>query len=62
MPDYRFYIIELDGHVGRPPVIVDCADDRAAIEEAKRQLGGHVVEVWQEKRKITRIEADGTSR
>jgi hypothetical protein len=45
MPQYRVYILEEHGRlVGA--VNLDCADDDAAKEHAKRLADGHEVQLW----------------
>jgi hypothetical protein len=54
MLDYRAYRVGVDGHfVGFEPMI--CADDAEAIEEAKRLVDGHDVELWSGERHVIRI-------
>jgi hypothetical protein len=36
---------------------LDCADDEAAIEAAKRLVGEYDVELWRHKRTVARLEA-----
>ena len=55
MPEYRAYIIGLDGHFYRV-VPLDCADDAEAMERAKQLLDGHDIELWQRDRKIARFD------
>lgn len=56
MTDYRVYLIGRNGHIqGYEPM--SCADDTAAIAAAKRLIGSHGVEVWQEARKVITLEA-----
>jgi hypothetical protein len=55
MPDYRAYIIGLDGHF-KNAVALDCADDSAAIESAKRVINGSDVELWLRDRRIARFD------
>jgi hypothetical protein len=46
MPDYRAYIIGIDGHfVDFEPLV--CTDDAEATEKAKRLVDGHDVELWE---------------
>jgi hypothetical protein len=47
MPDYRFYIIQKDGHITGPPKACELANDTAALQEAKQLVNGHAVEIWQ---------------
>jgi hypothetical protein len=56
MPSYRIYSFTQDGHIVSMPRIVDCPDDGAAMQEARRYLDGHALEVWDEKRKVGRLE------
>jgi hypothetical protein len=51
MPEYRVYIIGLDGHFYNS-VPLECADDAEATEQAKQLVDGHDVELWQRDRKI----------
>lgn len=44
MPEYRAYIVDHDGHIKSFEPLV-CADDVAAIANAKRLVDGHDVEV-----------------
>ena len=52
MAQYRVYIIGRDGHF-QDFVPLDCADDDAAMEQAKQLVDGHDVELWELGRKIT---------
>jgi hypothetical protein len=51
MVEYRAYIIGSDGQFYRS-VSLDCADDTAAVEQAKQLLDGHDIELWQLDRKV----------
>jgi hypothetical protein len=55
--DYRVYIIGRDGHIQKA-VLLDCSNDKAAIESAKQFINGHEVELWQRDRLIARFDAD----
>jgi hypothetical protein len=55
MPEYRVYIVGTDGRF-RDSVVLDCADDDAAKEQAEQLVDGHDVELWQRARKIARFE------
>jgi hypothetical protein len=55
MSHYRAYIIGQDGHFFKS-IILDCADDHAAIESAKQLVDGHDVELWQLDRQIAKFE------
>ena len=58
MPDYRFYVVNKDGHIAGPPLVVDCADDEAAVKEAKQLVDGGVIEIWQRARKVKYLTPD----
>jgi len=36
-------------------IILDCGDDRAAIESAKQLVDGHDIELWQRDRMIAKL-------
>jgi len=56
MTDYRAYLIGRNGHIqGFEPL--SCVDDAAAIAAAKRLVGSHGVEVWQDARRVITLEA-----
>lgn len=52
---YRAYLIGRDDRFEKA-IDLDCADDGAAIEAAKQLVDGHDVELWQQNRKITRLQ------
>jgi hypothetical protein len=54
MPDYRVYIIGMEGHF-HSSVHLECADDSEAKEPAEQLVDGHDVELWQRDRKIARF-------
>jgi hypothetical protein len=56
MPAYRLYTLTPDKHIQAPPEVVECADDEAAIEQAKQILDGHTIEVWQKDRRVIQLE------
>jgi hypothetical protein len=45
MPRYRFYILDEHGQF-MSAINVDCTDDNAAKEHAKRLADGQEVELW----------------
>jgi hypothetical protein len=55
MTFYRAYVIGSDGTFNGAHRI-ECEDDASAIEEAKQYVNGSDVEVWQQNRRITRLE------
>ena len=40
----------------KPPEVVECPDDKTAIETAAQLLNGQVVEVWDHSRRVVRLE------
>lgn len=56
MPDYRIYTVKKDGHIVRPPEVVECINDAQAVEVAKKLLNGQLIEVWQGPRVVIRLE------
>jgi hypothetical protein len=55
MTEYRAFTVGLDGHfIGFEPLV--CADDVEAIEQAKRFVDGHDIELWSGDRLVTRLE------
>ena len=55
MTYYRAYVVGTDG-VFQTAHALDCKDDDAAVEAVKQYVDGHDVEVWQQNRRITRLE------
>jgi hypothetical protein len=56
MVDYRAYFVGDDGHImGFEPLV--CADDREAIEKAKRLINKNPVELWSGERLVKRLGA-----
>lgn len=54
MNEYRAYFVGLDGHFnGYEPFV--CADDEAAIVQAKRLNNKHGIELWSGARFVTRL-------
>ena len=58
MPTYRVYMLSKDEHITRPPRLIACPNDESAVRNARRFLDGHVLEVWDEKRRIARLVPD----
>jgi hypothetical protein len=54
LAEYRVYIVGSDGHFQKS-VPLDCADDDAAMEQAKKLAESHAVELWQRDRKIAAL-------
>jgi hypothetical protein len=59
MPEYKFYTIKNDGHIGGPPDNRVLPDDSAALLEAKKLIDGHDIEIWEGKRVVAYIVPDG---
>ena len=60
---YRFYKLDPHGHIRSLPDPVECADDDDAIERAKELAKNCIIEIWDLKRRVAVIEAQGkTSR
>lgn len=55
MSTYRIFTIGEDQHFTGMPVLVDCADDNAAVDKAMQLVDGHDLEVWDHKRMIARL-------
>jgi len=58
MPTYRIYTFDQGGHVRRPPQVIECVNDEAAVKEARQLLDGKVIEVWEQARCIVRLDPD----
>jgi hypothetical protein len=56
MSAYRIYELTADDHIAAAPVIVDCADDAAAIEKARQRLNHRIIEVWRVDRCVIRMQ------
>jgi hypothetical protein len=54
MAHYRAYILNREGRI-MEAVNLDCADDVAATESAKRLDDGHDVELWKDTRVVSRL-------
>jgi hypothetical protein len=59
---YRFYILDSSGALKGAATRMDCADDNAAIKQAKLIVGGCFVELWQGERRIGRFETKTQSK
>jgi hypothetical protein len=56
MHEYRIFLLDQHGHIAGPARILECADDRAAAEQAKQYLDEGAVEVWDRARRIVRLD------
>jgi hypothetical protein len=52
---YRIVYITDVGDIETPPEIIDCQDDKAAMEIAMLQLNGRLAEVWEGDRLVIRL-------
>jgi hypothetical protein len=57
MPDYRAYIVGIDGHFDfvRAGFLHNHPDDAIAIEAAKQLVDGHGIEPWDRDRFVGRF-------
>jgi hypothetical protein len=55
MPEYRAYIIGIDGHFIKAEFLSNHANDAAAIEAARQLVDGHDVELWDRDRMVIRL-------
>ena len=60
MSEYRAYRIKNE-HIDGVPVVITCDDDNVAIEQAKRRLSGHYIEVWDGARLVAGIKSTETT-
>ena len=58
MPTYRVYTLSKDGHIDTRPKLIECPDDKAAMEQARQWLDGQLLEVWNEARKVGTLDPD----
>ena len=58
MQDYSLYIVGRSGRLVRE-IELDCANDAAAIDLAKKWVDGYDVELWQLDRMISRFKGSG---
>jgi hypothetical protein len=57
MPDYRAYLVGLDGHFVKCEGF-SCQDDSQAVARAKQLVDGHDVELWSCERFVIRLSHD----
>jgi hypothetical protein len=55
MREYRFHTLGDDGHIARPPDIVECQDDHDAIAKALCIFDGLPIEIWDGDRLVRRL-------
>ena len=53
---YRIYVLGEGGHrFLRAPEVVECANDKEAVEKAAQLAAGFDVEIWDHKRFVARL-------
>jgi hypothetical protein len=52
---YRIYTIGRSGHFLGGSEVVECADDKEAVEKAMQLAGGLDVEIWDDQRLVTPV-------
>ena len=57
MPRYRAYVLDGFDHI-RTVEIITADDEMRAVEQARLLAKEHCIEVWDEARRIARIERD----
>ena len=56
MQEYRVFLIDQNGRIAEPAQILECADDKAAVEQARQYLDGRAVEVWNGARRVVHLD------
>ena len=51
MRPYRAFVVNKDGHF-KKAVVLNCADDAVAVQEAKKLVDGKYVELWEMERRV----------
>jgi len=52
MSGYRLFLVEPDGHIRRPPIILECESDEEAVEAVKDHDQSFEMELWIGHRKV----------
>jgi len=55
MAQYRIVYVDAADDLETPPEIIECPDDRAAMETAILLIGGRLAEVWEGDRLVIRL-------
>lgn len=55
MTVYRAFPISAEGHVSGPGWILEVASDDEAVEQARRYIDGHDIEVWHGSRLLIKL-------
>lgn len=54
---YRIYSLKGE-HIAGPSMVVNCANDKEAIETAKKMLDKRALEVWESSRRVIRLDPE----
>ncbi len=60
MPPYRAFVVGKDGHF-RKAVVLYCADDTTAVQEAKKLVDGKDIELWKMDRRVAILKGSNNS-
>jgi PII-like signaling protein len=55
MSTYRIFTVGRDQHFSGMPVIVECVDDKEAVDKAMQLANGRDLEIWDHKRMVARL-------
>jgi hypothetical protein len=55
MPFYRIYHLRDDGHITRPPDVIECIGEQEATGKATQAANSEAVELWEGARFIVRF-------
>lgn len=53
---YRAYLLDNDGKIAKAPTVLECDNDKRAIQLAKQMLDGSDIEVWQGSRLVMTLQ------
>jgi hypothetical protein len=56
VPEYRIFSITDDDHIAGPAQTIECEDDREAVEKARQFLDENILEIWEQARRVARLE------
>ena len=52
MSDYRFYSVDVDGHIDAPAFVAELPSDEAAKQHATALINGRDIEIWDGSRRV----------
>jgi hypothetical protein len=61
MPAYRAFFVDQRGYITRPPRLLDCTDDDAALKQAQQLVDGCDVELWDHARIVAWLGRNGVT-